>query len=209
MRDSGFDGSLGEGKTKALPPRGWRAMTACAASLSQTMRGPVLAAACCASCDTRLTAVMHRSQTPLSTWFWGTHLVADQGPVRDAVPAPVVALRDCLRYPAQAPCRDGRDRGARVPCRSRRDLDRGPYARRRPWRPPQDAGGRPAQEARNRAGQAQGRPLRVSGSRSWTTAARLRRIRRRAPRSSPTIGPTMPTSRGYGHRRIFDAKLLI
>ena len=78
MRDSGFDGSLGEGKTKALPPRGWRAMTACAASLSQTMRGPVLAAACCASCDTRLTAVMHRSQTPLSTWFWGAHLVVSQ-----------------------------------------------------------------------------------------------------------------------------------
>ncbi len=36
----------------------------------------------CRSCrrDTRLTAgtVMHRSQTPLSTWFWGAHLVVSQ-----------------------------------------------------------------------------------------------------------------------------------
>ncbi len=125
----------------------------------------------CRSCrrDTRLTAgtVMHRSQTPLSTWFWGAPLVVSQ--TRGLSATQFQRQPGLSRYETafgilhKLRCRDGAarprpDRGARVPCRSRRDLGRRPYARRRPWRPPQDAGGRrrrgPAQEARNCAGQA-------------------------------------------------------
>ena len=45
LRDCDLAGSLGDGNTKALPVRGWRVMTACAASLSHTVHGPVLASA--------------------------------------------------------------------------------------------------------------------------------------------------------------------